>query len=215
MRAEQELSPRKSPRQERARATVDAIVAATARILVKHGYDALSTNRVAEEAGVSIGSLYQYFPSKESLVAAVGQRHFDKMMQAFEGAFEQLADAPLPVVARTLIRLLIEAHSVEPKLHRVLMEQIPLGGRPKPMQEFDKNICTMVRAYLEVHAGEVRPRDLDMATFVLMRSMEALCHGAVLERPEYLKGERFIDEATELVVRYLDPGHGSPKKARA
>ena len=67
--------PRKAASQVRSRATVDALVEATARILVKEGFDKASTNRIADVAGVSVGSLYQYFPSKEALVAAVAERH--------------------------------------------------------------------------------------------------------------------------------------------
>ena len=68
---------RKRPRQERARVTVDALLDATAQVLIKDGYDGLSTNRVAAVAGVSVGSLYQYFPSKEALVAALLDRYSD------------------------------------------------------------------------------------------------------------------------------------------
>ena len=75
LKRDRATSPRKSATQERSRATVDALLSATARVLVKEGYDRASTNKVAEAAGVSIGSLYQYFPSKEALVSAVIQRH--------------------------------------------------------------------------------------------------------------------------------------------
>jgi AcrR family transcriptional regulator len=64
-------NPRKSASQERSRLTVEALLEATARVLMKDGYDRASTNKIAAVAGVSIGSLYQYFPSKEALVAAV------------------------------------------------------------------------------------------------------------------------------------------------
>src|SRR5690242_21861949 len=74
-------NPRKEACQERSRATVDALVQATARILVKEGFDKASTNRIAQVAGVSVGSLYQYFPSKEALVAAVIERHQQALMQ--------------------------------------------------------------------------------------------------------------------------------------
>ena len=67
--------PRKQAAQARSRATVDALIEATARILVKEGFDKASTNRIAAKAGVSVGSLYQYFPSKEALVVAVMERH--------------------------------------------------------------------------------------------------------------------------------------------
>ena len=75
-------NPRKSASQERSRATVDALLEATARVLLKEGYDRASINRIAEVAGVSIGSLYQYFPSKEALVAAVIDRHTREISEA-------------------------------------------------------------------------------------------------------------------------------------
>ena len=86
-------NPRKIASQERSRATVDALVEATARILVREGFDKASTNRIAEVAGVSVGSLYQYFPSKEALVAAVIERHNQEIMQAVRG---ELAEALRP-----------------------------------------------------------------------------------------------------------------------
>ena len=82
--------PRKVASQERARATVDALVEATARILVKEGFDKASTNHIAEVAGVSIGSLYQYFPSKEALVAAVIERHQHEIMQTVRGELAEV-----------------------------------------------------------------------------------------------------------------------------
>src|ERR1044072_3117584 len=74
-------NPRKEASQERSRPTVEALVDATARILVREGFDKASTNRIAEVAGVSVGSLYQYFPGKEALVAAVIERHQQEIMQ--------------------------------------------------------------------------------------------------------------------------------------
>ena len=75
--------PRKSASQVRSHLTVDALVEATARILMKEGYDKASTNKIAAVAGVSIGSLYQYFPSKEALVAAVIERHTHELRRWF------------------------------------------------------------------------------------------------------------------------------------
>src|SRR5688572_18416822 len=95
-------TPRKRPRQERSKATRDALLEATARVLKKQGFDRASTNRIAEEAGVSIGSLYQYFPSKESLVAALVERHVDEMMTLLEAALVRVAGAPIPVAVREL-----------------------------------------------------------------------------------------------------------------
>src|SRR5688572_20652799 len=114
-------APRKSPRQERARETVEVILAATARILVQDGYEHASTNRIARAAGVSIGSLYQYFPNKEALVMAVIRHHCDEMVALLARSAATLGDAPIDVAVRTYISTMIAAHRVDPDLHRVLI----------------------------------------------------------------------------------------------
>src|SRR6266481_6253125 len=116
-----QTSPRKSASQERSRSTVDALLEATARVLVKEGYDHASTNKIADAAGVSIGSLYQYFPSKEALVAAVIERHSSGMLEIVRASAVRVALLPLEEAARELVGVMIEAHRVDPKLHRVLV----------------------------------------------------------------------------------------------
>src|SRR5260221_1671056 len=111
--------PRKSASQERSRFTVDALLEATARILVKEGFDRASTNRIAEAAGVSIGSLYQYFPSKEALVAALVERHIDEMSRDLLGEMARVAHAPLAGAGRRMVELMFRAHAVDPRLHQV------------------------------------------------------------------------------------------------
>src|SRR5688572_25702805 len=83
MLAKTRITPRKKPIQARSQATVGVILDATARVLTREGYDRASTNRIAETAGVSVGSLYQYFRSKESLVAALIDRHHEGMNEVF------------------------------------------------------------------------------------------------------------------------------------
>src|SRR6516162_3782759 len=114
--------PRKYASQDRSRATVDVLIEATARILRREGFDRASTNRIAEEAGVSVGSLYQYFPSKEALVAAVIDRHHQQLMQVVRCALAEVASQPIEKAVRRLVAVAIEAHRIDPKLHRVLAE---------------------------------------------------------------------------------------------
>ena len=199
-------SPRKEASQERSKATVDALLAATARVLVKDGYDRASTNKVAEAAGVSIGSLYQYFPSKEALVAAVIERHIAEMMDVVRNSLVRVALLPIEEAARELVRVMIDAHRIEPKLHRVLVEQIPRVGNLEQIESVDDEAIALVRAYLEAHKDEIDVVDLDLAAFVAVTSVEALTHAAVLRRPALLDDERFRDEVATLVVRYLKGG---------
>src|SRR5262245_42867563 len=150
-----QTKPRKVATQERSRATVDALVEATARILVKEGYDKASTNRIAEVAGVSVGSLYQYFPSKEALVAAVVGRHQLKIVQTVRGELAEVLLQPVEKAVRKLVAVAVEAHRVDPKLHRVLAEQLPRVGRLEHLETFDRENYTLFRTYLENHQDEL------------------------------------------------------------
>src|SRR5690349_5880645 len=122
-------SPRKHASQERSRATVDALIEATARILVREGFDEASTTRIAETAGVSVGSLYQYYASKEALVAAVSDRHQRRLARIVRAALADVAGASIETAVRTLVAAAIEAHRLDAALHRVLAEEIPRAGR--------------------------------------------------------------------------------------
>jgi AcrR family transcriptional regulator len=198
--------PRKQASQARSRALVDALIEATTRILVKDGFDQASTNRIAAKAGVSVGSLYQYFPSKEALVAAVMERHDRQLMQVVRDALGEVAELPLEVGVRRLIAAAIQAHRIDPKLHRVLAEQIPRTGRFQNVETFNRESHALFRAYLETRRDEFRPVDLGLAAFVCVTSIEALTHTAVVHHSATLTDEAFealVDEATRLVIRYL------------
>jgi AcrR family transcriptional regulator len=198
-------SPRKQALQARSRATVDVILKATARILIAEGYDRASTNKVAARAGVSIGSLYQYFPSKEALVAALLERHLEEMGQVLRAAFPRLAAAPIEQAAEEVVRLMVAAHSVDPALHRVFVEQVPRIGQLERIQGFEQEMTGLVRAYLEPRRDKLVVEDLDMAAFIVVGIVESLTHAAVLSRPDLL-GEPFVREVSAVVIRYLTGG---------
>lgn len=211
-------TPRKKAAQERSKATVEALLTATARVLVRDGYDRASTNRIAEEAGVSVGSLYQYFPSKEALVAALIDRHCEEMTAVLDRSFAEVADAPVHVATRLLVRGQIEAHKVDWQLHRVLIEQVPRVGRLDRMTVVDEHAQTLVRAYLELHRDEVRVKDLDRLAFMAVHVVEGLTHAAAQRQPEMLEDERLVDEIVELLVRYAvveTPAARAPRVRRA
>jgi AcrR family transcriptional regulator len=202
MAASLRTTPRKQPRQARSQATIDAILTATARVLVKDGFDRASTNRIAEAAGVSIGSLYQYFPCKEALVAALVERHIEQMTALLTDAFVRLAALPIAEAARELVSLHLRAHAIDPRLHRVVSEQLPRLGRVDRVHDVERQAMRMVRAYLEAHRREITPKDLDLAAFVLVETVEGLTHAALLHGAR-VDDDKLIDEITALVVRYL------------
>jgi AcrR family transcriptional regulator len=199
------LAPRKLPSQARAKDTAEAIMRATAHILKKRGYQATTTNHVAEAAGVSIGSLYQYFPNKEAIVAALLERHLEETMGWLRSATVSALEQPLEEAARTLIQGLIAAHRVDPDLHRVFAEELPRVGSFERIHALEKETLALVRAYLEARVPElVAQRKLDIVCFVIVHSVEALTHGVVLFRQDWLDDPAFLDEVVRLVVRYVE-----------
>ncbi|HKE14068.1 MAG TPA: TetR/AcrR family transcriptional regulator [Kofleriaceae bacterium] len=213
MPARLDTRPRKRAVQARSQATVDAILEATAHILVTEGYDRASTNKVAARAGVSIGSLYQYFPGKEALVAALLDRHVDRMGDVLRAAFPRLAGAPVERAAVEVVRLMVAAHSVDPALHKVFVEQVPRIGKLERVQDVEREMTGLVRAYLETRRDRLVVRDLDLAAYIVVGIVESLTHAAVLSRPDLL-GEPFVEEVSAVVVRYLTGGGRERRRPR-
>jgi len=193
--------------QKRSQATVEALLDATARLLVREGYARASTNRIAEVAGVSIGSLYQYYSNKESLVAALAARHSREMLELLREAMSAVASADLGTAVRELVRAMIDAHRIDPELHRILDEQVPRMGLLDEISAVDRETLALVRQYLETRRGEIRPMDLDVAASICVTSVEALTHELVVRRPKpsSTADVDFVDEVTRLIVGYLRP----------
>lgn len=197
------LKPRKQPRQARSRATVEVILDATARILVSHGYAAASTNRIAEVAGISVGSLYQYFPSKEALVTALRRRHAEQMRAMLLDMAASAAGAPLPVAARTLIHAVMAAHMIDPQLHRVLDEEVPRPDLADGRDDIEASMRQVVKGLLVAHRASLLPLDVDLASLMLVRLVDALIHTAVIVRPADARPDAIEQEIVAIVLRYL------------
>ena len=201
-------TPRKSASQKRSQATVETLLDATARVLTREGYDRASTNRIAAVAGVSVGSLYQYFPNKEALVATLVARHNREMLQLLRDALEKVASLDLATAMRELVRATVDAHLVDPALHRIFAEQVPRMGQLAKIEALQRETFLLIRAYLEERRNEISVRDLDSATSICVTTVEALTHEFVIDKPEApeVDRDRFIEEVTRLVVGYLRPG---------
>lgn len=196
-------TPRKLPKQERSRVTVEAILEATAHILAAEGYYNTNTNRIAERAGVSIGSLYQYFPNKEALMSALMEQHSNEIAALVQAQLGELFDAPLEEAVPELIKAVIAAHALNPRLHQVLNEEIPRSERLQQMERAEERINGMIRDYLERWRDRIRPQNLDMTVFIISRTVESLCHSATIEQPQLVSESEFVQEVSQLLLAYL------------
>lgn len=120
------LTPRKSPRQGRSIATLDAIFEATIQVLISDGLMRLNTTRVAQRAGVSVGTLYQYYPNKEALLFAVLQRHLALLVDAIEKACNDNQGATIEIAAEAVVKAYLHAKmaqaEISPALYRISIE---------------------------------------------------------------------------------------------
>jgi AcrR family transcriptional regulator len=196
-------TPRKRPRQDRARTTVEAILEATARLLVQRGFDQLTTNAVAEQAGVSIGSLYQYFPNKEALVADLIERHVEERRATMAAELGRVATLPAREATRLMIDSIMAAHRVNPELHRVLIEQVPRIGRLARLQELAQKTRDLLASILAARRKELAIDDPALAAFVLQSAIEGIFQRAVVYHPERMQDPRLREEVTRLVTSYL------------
>ncbi|NJL99724.1 MAG: TetR/AcrR family transcriptional regulator [Synechococcaceae cyanobacterium SM2_3_2] len=195
---------RKRPKQERSLATVQAILTAAAHILTESGYDYFTTNRVAEQAGVSIGSLYQYFPNKESLLFALAEHHANEMVrlaQHYLDPLGEISNRSILEVLQQIIKAAVAAHAVNPKLHRVLHEQVP---HSEVMRELDQaKMENVLRSFLAHRRDQLEPENLDLTVFIIERTIRSLIYGALIDRPELLKAGELEQELLALLSNYL------------
>lgn len=196
------LDPRKSPRQQRSEQTVAVLLQATARVLVDTGWDRASTNRIARAAGVSVGSLYQYFPNKESLVLALARRHAEEVVEMLAAHVGDLVDAPPEEAVPAFVRAMIAAHRVDPELHLALTRQVLDVGLDAldPVQEQAR---ALVVGWLLRHREPLLPTDLEAAAWMCVTTTEAAVHGALLERKGRIEDPALERELSALLLRYL------------
>jgi AcrR family transcriptional regulator len=128
-KSQRALKPRKMPVQARAALTVEAISEATIQVLLSSGADRLTTTRVAERAGVSVGTLYQYYPNKQSLLFAILEQQLDRVSAAVEAACEQSCGKPLAEMVRYVVGQFVDAKMVRTDISTALYRiSVYLGG---------------------------------------------------------------------------------------
>src|SRR5262245_65023151 len=116
---------RREPKQQRSRQTVEVVLEAVRHVLRRHGAEAITTNRVAEAAGISIGSLYQYFPEKQSIFMALHDRHVDRVRHVIERTMTQCTSASLEEFTREFVEGLANVHSEDAELHEIVSAAVP------------------------------------------------------------------------------------------
>jgi AcrR family transcriptional regulator len=195
-------SVRRRPKQRRARQTVEAVLDAVVRLLKRDGSKAITTNRIAEVAGVSIGSVYQYFPDKRAIFIALHQRHIDQIDRMVQTKLVEHAASSIEELLRAMVEAMIEAHATDPELYELLMTEVP--HRADGTRDFAVRLHGAFLLAISSRAHELKKRrDLDKVVFVVTHMVEALSHGAVLRRPARMSLKDAKEEAVRAILAYV------------
>jgi AcrR family transcriptional regulator len=200
------LTQIKTPVQRRSIATVEAILAGAAQVFEANGYGAGTTNRIAEASGVAIGTLYQYFPSKEALAVALLERHIEETLarlQAWVGHIvtenHSLAEALADYVGGML-----DVHSQRPRLQHIMLEETPLPERVHHLLlEAEHQAARTMAGLLRTYPGVRRP-NLEHAAYVIIHTVEAVTHRfAAHPEDQIIKAASLKEEIVTLLYAYL------------
>jgi AcrR family transcriptional regulator len=204
MKKSSSYEPKKRPRQQRSRATVDYILKAAENLIAQDGGERLNTNRIAERAGVAVASLYQYFPNKEAIVSALFDAELSEERAELAKQSAALKDAPVSEIIRVGVTSMIDIHARRPKLVRAILDLIPLLGGGEALAGARQHVTDLVSEAMAERRAEIRsPRNLAMKAFIVVHAIEGIIHDAARERPEYLTDPAFAEELVELVDRFL------------
>lgn len=194
-------SLRKTPLQNRSKATVNAVLEAGARLLLSVGYEKASTNKIAELAGVSVGSLYEYFPGKEAIFAEIRrreeQRHFRLLMA-------EPAPATLSEMLRLHTSIYLELVRTNLELHVALMRYVPQFVAAEEESKIFSEYFPRSIDFLSVHSSSLRPEcEIPIVVELLTRVLRSTINDYALHAPERLEGAVVADEIQDMLKHYL------------
>jgi AcrR family transcriptional regulator len=192
---------RRRPVQRRAKVTVEAMLDAAIVILKRKGITAITTNHIAETAGVSIGSVYQYFPNKSAIFVALHRRHVEQVDQVMLRCLAQIEVETLDELVNRMLEGMLEAHGADTRLSDLLQSEVP--HRAEGSLDFATRLTPAFQAALsECGDPGVRKHSGHRAFFVATM-VDAFAHAILLRRPRGLALRGAKEECCQAIVSYL------------
>ena len=193
--------PRKSPKQRRSKATVDALLEATAQVLVSHGYQKATTNRIAERAGVSIGSLYEYYPNKDALVASLIEKHTYDVLHQLMSLMQKYITLPPDEALRVWLSAMVSVLNERAELLRVAINQIPYLNEISPIRRLREKLLILT-AYGGGQVAKNFNRELSPEEVYLVMTMASTSIiSMVVTPPENL--DATVDTLADMLLKLL------------
>jgi len=194
------VTARKHPRQERSLATVDAVLEAAAQVLVKVGYDKATTGLIAEAAGVSVGSIYQYFPNKDAVYNRLLERELDAMVARAAVTWERVREAPFDEQVGAFVATVLEHKRKNPRLAHVLKTELGRIDGSRLVRKMTGRYLELVEEVLRSPQHRLSFPDWSRAAFIVVNAVDGVVNALLLEAPALLADDSLIDDITTMVV---------------
>ncbi len=191
------VTPRRQPRTKAGEEIARAVLAAARDLLEKEGPKALSTNRIAERAGVSVGSLYQYYPNKDAIVAELAREVENDSLRFFSSLLEHHEHEPIAEPVSRVVRLLAGSQIGGHKFRRAIRELVPDGWTSEVSEQVDREARDVLSSYLQ-RRSDVRKGPHDTMAWIALHAIEGTIEAAVWHRPELLEDPEFLEELERL-----------------
>ena len=194
---------RKKPIQQRAKVTADSILEAAEKIMITKGYEQANTNRIAEVAGVSIGSLYQYFPDKESIATSLIERTLSNAALRVREVLHELLESPLEEASRKANSVLLDIFEENEFILYILPEKLKTENKTTMGLALEKFMHVSNVNFMEQHAKEFTAGDLEVALHIITVATLKNIENFIRENPTNMSREEFINEMVRLFVSYV------------
>jgi AcrR family transcriptional regulator len=196
---------RRRPVQRRSEEMVERLLGAATHVLADVGYGQMSTNRVAAEADVSIGSLYRYFADKDEIFETLRIRASDAILRRLTDAIAEAAGRPPQVGVRAVVAALVAALQEHEPVVRALVSEVPMGTQSNVLPEIERGLATFTRIYAAQQAPDVPAAEMDARIYLAMGVTLNSCLRIALEKPPELDADHLIDLVVGMLVLGLSP----------
>jgi AcrR family transcriptional regulator len=184
---------------------VERLLAAATRVLSDVGYGQMTTNRIAAEADVSIGSLYRYFADKDEIFETLRLRASDLILQQLTGAITEAAGRPPRVGVRAVVSALVAALQQHEAVVRALVNEVPMGTQANVLPEIERGLATFTRIYAAHQLPHVPAAEMDARIYLAMGVTLNSCLRIALEKPPEFDADHLIDLVVDMLVLGLSP----------
>lgn len=179
---------------------MDAICTATAQVLLAEGYEGVTTNRVAERAGVSIGTLYQYFGNKEALIGSLVDREFDRFFERLAVYFDVPSDTSAEATVTAYVRATLKIHLEQAPLYQALAAQLRTSGWHALETLWLARCMELVELSLTARPDLIGGRDPAPVAFAVTQAVHSVVLHAALDRPALLASAELADSLVGLIL---------------